>query len=214
MMTVGYMPIIQAPAHQLDTLHTVVLRCKHIARQLGQQHVVITVNEALFWRVMEFKWAKPEYQDFLIVRLGGLHIAMNFLQIIGKHVQGSGLLEAWIESNIFGPGTAEQVMSGKSYARGMRGHKLTLQALWRLLVPKLLIFIKATDQGLEKDLQDGLSNDGTDVLLRLCVSPHFSNAMDSFVSSNDNPNFQFWWTYMKMVKILLLFTRAHREGLW
>ena len=117
---------------------------------------------------MELKWAKPEYQDFLIVRLGGLHIAMNFLQIIGKHVQlqGSGLLEAWIESNIFGPGTAEQVMFRKSYAWSMRGHKLTLQGLWRLLVTKLLIFIKATDQDLENYLQDGLSTDGTDRLVR------------------------------------------------
>lgn len=28
--TVGYMPIIQAPAHQMDTLNTVVQRCMHI----------------------------------------------------------------------------------------------------------------------------------------------------------------------------------------
>ena len=33
--TVGYMPIIQAPAHELDTLNTVVRRCMYIAAQLG-----------------------------------------------------------------------------------------------------------------------------------------------------------------------------------
>ena len=59
--SVGYMPIIQAPAHELDTLNTVVLRCMHVARKLGQPHVVITVDEALFSKLMELTWAKAEY---------------------------------------------------------------------------------------------------------------------------------------------------------
>ena len=92
--SVGYIPIVQAPAHELDTLHTVVQRCKYIATQLGQHHVVLTVDEALYCKLMELKWAKDEYQNFLIVRMGGLHISLNFLKVIGKHVQSSGLLEA------------------------------------------------------------------------------------------------------------------------
>ena len=44
MTSVGYMPIIQAPAHELDTLNTVVLRCKHIGGKLGQHYVVLTVE--------------------------------------------------------------------------------------------------------------------------------------------------------------------------
>ena len=43
MTSVGYVHIIQAPAHELDTLNTVVLRCKHTAGKLGQ-HVVLTVE--------------------------------------------------------------------------------------------------------------------------------------------------------------------------
>ncbi len=67
------MPIVQSPAHEFDTLNTVVLRCKHVANVLGQQYVVLTVDEALYFKLMELKWAKSDYQDFLIVRLGGLH---------------------------------------------------------------------------------------------------------------------------------------------
>ena len=83
-------------------------------------------------------------------------------------------------------------MSGKSYARGMRGHKLTLQAMWRLLVPKLLAFIQDTDQDLDQQIQDDLSTDNTEGLSNLFASPDFQKAMDAFVSSNDNLNFQFW----------------------
>ncbi len=41
------------------------------------------------------------------------------------------MLEAWVESNILGPKAAEKVLAGKSYARGIRAHKLSLQAMWR-----------------------------------------------------------------------------------
>ena len=51
----GYMPIIQASAHEHDTLNTVVLKCLHVARKPGQQHVIITVDEALFSKLMELK---------------------------------------------------------------------------------------------------------------------------------------------------------------
>ena len=43
---IGYMPIVQAPAREQDTLHTLVLRCKYISRKHGQHHVVFTVDEA------------------------------------------------------------------------------------------------------------------------------------------------------------------------
>ena len=40
-----------------------------------------------------------------------------------------GLCELWIECDIVGVNTAQKVMTVKGYARSMRTHKLTLQAL-------------------------------------------------------------------------------------
>jgi hypothetical protein len=70
--TVGYMPILQAPAHEFDTLNTVVKQCMYIAATLGQKHTVITVDQALYCKLIELKWAIPEYQDKLGIQLGGL----------------------------------------------------------------------------------------------------------------------------------------------
>ena len=50
--TVGYMPILQAPAHEFDTLNTVVKRCMYIAAALGQKHTVITVDQALYCKLV------------------------------------------------------------------------------------------------------------------------------------------------------------------
>ena len=92
---VGYLPIILAPAHQFDTLNTVVKRCMAISSRFGQEHTVITVDQALYYRLMAIKWSLTQYQDKLIPRLGGLHVTMNFLKAIGDHMNGSGLADVW-----------------------------------------------------------------------------------------------------------------------
>ena len=38
---------------------------------------------------------------------------------------------------MLGSGTADQVINGLSYARCMRAHKITLQVLWKLIIPKI-----------------------------------------------------------------------------
>lgn len=81
--TVGYLPIIQAPASELDTLNTVVKRVLHVSKSMEQQHVILTVDEALYLKLLELKWSVEEYKDLLIPCLGGLHIAKNFLGVIG-----------------------------------------------------------------------------------------------------------------------------------
>ena len=49
------------------------------------------------------------------------------------------------EIGLLGPGAVELVLAGKAFNKAMRAHKLTLQALWRLLMPSLLSFVAETD---------------------------------------------------------------------
>ena len=53
--TVGYMPIILAPAHELSTLNILVLKAQHVAEALGNRYTVITVDQALYPQLMELK---------------------------------------------------------------------------------------------------------------------------------------------------------------
>ena len=127
--TEAYMPIIQAPAHEIDTLNTVVKRCMYISEQLGQTYTVITVYQALYFKLMDLKWCVDDYREKLIVRMGGLHIAMNFLKTIGDHMEGSGIDSIWVESALLGPNATYEALSGKHYSRGIRANKITAQAL-------------------------------------------------------------------------------------
>ena len=205
----GFLPIILAPAHELNTLNTVVKRFMAISAHFGQEYTVITVDQALYCRLMELKWCVAEYKDKLIPRLGGLHISMNFLKAIGDHMNGSGLNEVWVESGLLGQGTASLVLSGKAYNKGMRAHKLTVQALWRILVPTFLSYVAETDKDFHTELLAILSNETpekTPEIVTFLMQERFQKYFKHlFETKSENVNFVFWWQYMDMVSIQLSF---------
>ena len=211
--TIGYMPIILSPAHEYDTLNTVIIRCKHVAESLGQPYVVLTADEALFCRLMELKWSQN--YTFLFPRLGSLHSSMNFMKVIGQHWDSCGLLELWTESGLLGGKTAERVLAGKDYEKGMRAHKITFQAIWACLLPQLLSYLEEHNKDLNHQIQVADSEEDDLELMTVLVNPAFQKAMHSFITQQGhNPNCAFWFTYLELVSILLLFTRASRDGHW
>lgn len=212
---VGYMPIVQAPAHEIDTLNTVVQKCMYISDRLGQRHTVLTVDQALYFKLMDLKWSVPEYRERLVPRMGGLHIAMNFLKCIGDHMSGSGLYELWMECELLGPVAAQNVLAGKHYSRGMRAHKLTAQALWKILLPSFLLFVANKDVNHSQILND-IMNEQRDIAssLEQLQNTVFREYFLNFREETTNPNVLFWWSYLDLVSILLEFTKSEREGLW
>ena len=215
--SIGHMPIILAPAHEFDTLNTVVKLCMFVSEHFGQTYTVITVDQALYCKLMELKWKIPDFNVKLTVRLGGLHIWMSFLKAIGKHMAGNGLYEAWIESGLLGEGAAELVFSGKAYSKAMRTHKITVQALWKILMPKLMAFLAESNKELDRKICSVIKNNNEIIMLdSMLQEDQYCRALAEFVEteSKKNVNFKFWWQYIEMFSILLLFTRAQREGIW
>ena len=64
--------------------------------------------------------------------MGGFHIVLKYLAVLGKKNDGSGSEDLLIESRVYGRGTVSAAMKGKSYNRGMCAHKITMEALFRL----------------------------------------------------------------------------------
>ena len=48
MTVVGLMPILNAPAHEFDTLWTVLQNCKAMTKKIGEKYTVITFDEQLY----------------------------------------------------------------------------------------------------------------------------------------------------------------------
>ena len=133
---IGHLPIINAPAHDYDVLWTVMGKCMAITEKLGQDFCVLTLDEQLYSKAKLLQWFKKEECEKMILMLGGFHTQMNFAKIIGKHMADSGLKEIWTDSSLFGENTAGRILQGKGWNRVIRAHKLTLEALWRILWPQ------------------------------------------------------------------------------
>ena len=81
-------------------------------------------------------------------------------------MNGSGLKEIWVESGLLDPCTIKQVLSGKAYNKGVRCYKLSLQALWQILVPSFLVFCKQHDRKYHDDIAL-LIDDKSDNIVKL-----------------------------------------------
>ena len=105
--TIDYLPIINTPVHERDTLWTVIGRCLRITHELNAaQATVLTFDEQLYAKVNDLQWENPGTCRSLFVRLGDFHIAKNFMKAIRQHYADSGLEEIWSESSIYGENTA------------------------------------------------------------------------------------------------------------
>ena len=218
---ISYMPMILNPAHEYDTIDVVVRRCMAISSHFKQEHTVLTVDQQLFCKLHILISNTPEFQHKVFPRLGGLHISLNFQKIIGKHMSDCGLSEAWIESSLLGEVATQKVFVGKSYSKAMRAHKITTQVLWRILTPKFIEFLSSQNPDLSKVMNYEIKKykDGDKSyadLMSLLQKDEWRNYFSAFVKENsdESVNFSFWWKYMEMISILLMFTRAQRDGDW
>ena len=214
---VGYLPTILAPAHEFDTLNTIVKRCLAISSRFGQEHTVITVDQALYYRLMELKWSLPQYQDKLIPRLGGLPVSMNFLKAIGDHIYGSGLADVWGRLDCLGRRC--RTCSGRKGIRQSYESTQTDSAS-PLASPdaKPPLICCRGGRGLSCLYFKMAADDDSQTIPKLITfldQDKFRKLLAGFVESrSDVVNFSFWWQYMDMVAILLQYTRAQRDGIW
>ena len=70
--------------------------------------------------------------NHIILRPSELHICMAMLKTIGAYIKDSGIDMSWIQSELYGPSTAKQIIDGNHVKRGQRAHTTTLQAFFML----------------------------------------------------------------------------------
>lgn len=227
---VGPLPIVNAPAHEYETLWTVLRRCQAMTALRGGIYTVVTMDEGLYNKAKMLQWEKTEHLKNVVLVLGGFHTQMTFSKVIGQFLESSGISDIWVESEIFGETTAGNILRGKLWNRVIRAHKLTYEALWRVLWPIIVAWARDgghDDEGelaaLPAKLAAGFSLDEKG--LTAIDSPVYRHAVNEMGHVLDiiaqfdeahqhNPTLCYWRQYMLLVSILLRFTRAIREGDW
>ena len=130
---IGTPPLIAAPAHEWQTLLTVLMQAQNITTKVvgPTRKTVISLDMGLYQPAMKLQMARQDLKH-IIFRPGELHIVMAQLRTIGAFMENSGLDLCWIESELYGPTTVKQIIDGKHVKRGETAHMITLQALFVL----------------------------------------------------------------------------------
>ena len=152
---IGYSPLLDASSTEFSTVYTIMKHAQQISLSIGQLESVITFNLAIYVKAKQIQFKFPdEFSD--ILRLGGFHVALNFLSIIGKKYQGSGLDDLLIESGVYAAGTTSALLAGRYYNRGVRAHKLCFEAFFQQMWKAFLTWCNRREQaeGRLVDMED------------------------------------------------------------
>lgn len=227
--SVGYCPLINGSLTEFSIIYSLMKNVQQMMKGLGQRYSVITFDLAIYIKAKEIQWGLPEEFKDTVIRMGGFHVALNYLAVIGKMFQDSGIEDLLIESGVYGSNTASVLLKDKSYNRGVRAHKLVMEALLRLQWQSFGVWLEEQQNipDINEDLCLALitacqsSVNDTDVLKKnvdsLCEQlPALLDAFAAFKhqASEQSKLFRFWNMYINMVLLLLRFIRAERDGMW
>ena len=154
----------------------------------------------------QVKWTRGDDWKNLYLRMGGLHISTNFTNTIGDHMADSELAELWVAAGITSPGIADKVLSGKDYKAGMRLHRLTWQAGWRIIMDEFVACLKDDAPDVYQDIEvpSRADSDTLRPLVQRIESPDFRDMFMKFIAVKaEHKTFNLFLRYLDMVQMLL-----------
>jgi hypothetical protein len=224
---VGYLPTINAPATEISTAHEILCRALSIQESLSLDKIAVVADQALYAKLTEVAWKLKLKFDSIILMMGNFHVICNLLSIIGKLFRDAGLRDLAVESGVIAEGSADKVLDGKQYNRGVRLHKLVYEALMRLAWTGFLEWLEINHsrdhQKLDEALRsiDGLHENTCAATLASSQNDEVcKSVLDIFRVYQDELRYSrgqlasFWMMYVDLVEILLGLIRADREGDW
>ena len=124
--------MINGNTTEYSIVNTVLKMVQKITDGVGQAASVITFDLAIYVKAKEIQWRVPDELKNVIIRMGGFHIALNYLSLLGNMCSEPGLEDLWIESGVYASGTTTAIIARKQYNRGVRAHTLTYEAMFCL----------------------------------------------------------------------------------
>jgi len=147
----GYCPMISGSSNDYSTIYKVLKHAQKVSAAMGQADTVITVDLAIYSKAKEIQWRFPDEFFIVVVRMGGFHIALNSLSLLGQKFGDSGLDDLLIDSGVCAAGSTSALMKGKSCNRGIRAHKLCLEVFFRLRWNAFVVWYESQDKKIPED---------------------------------------------------------------
>ena len=190
--TIALLPLFRENAHSTCMMAHAMQMVINATHHLNpSQTPVIVSDQPLYALCKQIQWTWPQKygEDKIVIMMGGLHIEMNLLKLLGDWLRGSGWIASLVQANVTTSGRAEAMLSGSHVTRARYAHQVTAGSL-KILVDR------AYQQYLEK------YTEGETTLT-------FDEW--SYMQSNNEPQFKFWITTLNLELMVLQFIRSIRE---
>ncbi|CAD6208097.1 GSCOCG00010362001-RA-CDS, partial [Cotesia congregata] len=135
---------------------------KKLIRKKGSLHLISSYIRKLEKCKLRTEMMRPELSN-VIIRLGGFHLIMSFLGVIGNIMEGSGLKEIFVLN--YAENSTPKILNGHHYARAVRAHLLTINSLISVLFNEMEITdeeklrLKATISDVQHSLDALINNE-------------------------------------------------------
>ena len=126
---VGSLPYLPYPVTKYDTVFTALYNLANVANQLQQHCLPVFCDEGVYCIVTEIFLKQPDHFRNLVPMMGGFHMPKAAMYCVGKYLRGSGMEDAFVETETFGLKVAQSVMEGSQYVRAFRGLLIAAEAL-------------------------------------------------------------------------------------
>lgn len=105
---------------------------KKAAHHMNPEQIPVVAADQLLHAIaksVQWFWPDSHGEDLIMVMMGGLHIEMNLLKLLGDWVRESGWTTALLQSEITTFGRADAMLSGKHVTRSRYAHQVTAASL-------------------------------------------------------------------------------------
>ena len=108
---VGAPPLLAHPAHEWNTLLTVLMRAQDISTAVvgDDRKTVISLAMGVYLPAKKLQMARKDL-NHLVLRPGELHIVMAMLKTIGAYIESGGINLCWQEAELYGSCTVKQIL--------------------------------------------------------------------------------------------------------
>ena len=127
---VNYRPLLDMIPAEPDTILTAMCESQRLSEEAGQDYTILTCDQQLCKIAVQVQWNQSESFSRMLIRLGGMHMLMSFLDAIDTLMKGTGLEE--IMARVFGG--VKKMLDGKKYPDSFRALRFVAEELLRDVV--------------------------------------------------------------------------------
>ena len=111
---ISYGPFFPESPTNPDVVERSVQYCIDVSTKQGQEFTIITCDQAIYEVVLGLQKKNPKKYAKLILRMGGFHIAQNFLGAIGHLMKATGIEDIMVAAEVCLRGTANKIILGRT----------------------------------------------------------------------------------------------------